>query len=87
MREQFAHQHLIEDSWKIGSFERHCHIWDILSIRLPLTHSKHKNLHPETQSAHSVALSVEEKVAQLRAMRHSALRKVFDLIVRWNTHI
>ena len=87
MREQFAHQHLIEDSWKIGSFERHCHIWDILSIRLPLTHPKHKNLHPETQSAHSVALSVEEKVAQLKAMIHYALRKVFDLIVRWNTHI
>ena len=27
---------------------------------------REKNVHPETQSTHSVALSVEEKVAQLR---------------------
>ena len=30
------------------------------------TFVRHKNVHPETQSTHSVALSVEEKVAQLR---------------------
>ena len=39
----------------------------VSDIERQSTHvGREKNVHPETQSTHSVALSVEEKVAQLR---------------------
>ena len=49
----------------IGPLRHLRHLTHLLDKRIN-TFVRHKNVHPETQSTHSVALSVEEKVAQLR---------------------